>query len=112
MLNTIRNNIIQYLNLININSPINAEGNNYYDVSKCYIGMHGDSERRLVIGLRLGKQFPLYFRGYNNSLPISNTLQINLEGGDLYIMSDKATGNDWHKRKINTLRHAAGISGI
>lgn len=54
----------------------------------------------------------IYFRGYYKTEPISNTLQINLDGGDLYIMSDKATGNDWHKRNINTLRHAAGFSGI
>jgi hypothetical protein len=31
-----------------------------------------------------------------------------LNHGDIYIMSDKAVGYDWKKRKIPTLRHAAG----
>jgi len=44
---------------------------------------------------------------------IVNLLQlvkkINFNHGDIYIMSDKAVGNDWKKRKIHTLRHAAGF---
>lgn len=111
-LNEIRNDLYQYLNLINIDTAINAEGNYYYDVNKCYIGFHGDQERRIVIGLRLGENFPLYYRGYEYGQPISNIIQINLEGGDLYFMSDKAVGYDWHKKNIPTLRHAAGITAL
>jgi hypothetical protein len=36
-----------------------AEGNLYYDVDKCYIGYHGDSERKIVIAARLGADFKL-----------------------------------------------------
>ena len=38
-----------------------CEGNYYYDVSKCGIGFHGDSERKRVIGVRLGASIPLHF---------------------------------------------------
>jgi hypothetical protein len=86
-----------------------AEGNYYYDTSKCYIGFHGDSERKKVVGLRLGVGFPLHYRWYNrgSARPVLQT--INLNSGDIYIMSEKATGNDWKHRSIhNTVRHAAG----
>jgi hypothetical protein len=31
-----------------------------------------------------------------------------LNDGDMYIMSDKAVGNDWKRSAIPTLRHCAG----
>ncbi len=37
------------------------KGNYYYDVTKCGIGFHGDTERRLVIGIRVGTTFPLHY---------------------------------------------------
>ena len=85
-----------------------AEGNLYYDVSKCGIGYHGDAERNIVIGLRLGCTMDLCFRWYCRSEIVSETTTITLNPGDVYIMSTKATGNDWKKRIIHTLRHAAG----
>ena len=85
-----------------------AEGNYYYDTKKCYIGYHGDSERRKVIGVRLGDEFPLHFKWYQNGEETNQKITIPLRGGDIYIMSEKATGNDWKKRGIS-LRHAAGI---
>jgi hypothetical protein len=88
---------------------INAEGNYYYDINKCYIKYHGDTERKIVIGLRLGATFPLFYQWYINNSPVTQKpLQINLENGDLYIMSSKAVGNDWKNPNIFTLRHAAG----
>ncbi len=87
---------------------LNAEGNYYYDTKKCYIGMHGDQERRVVIGVRFGETFPLHYQWYHKSTAIGKPYEIKLDGGDLYIMSDKATGNDWKCRSIKTLRHAAG----
>jgi hypothetical protein len=40
-------------------SDLLAEANYYYDLGKCGINFHGDSERKIVIGLRLGGDFPL-----------------------------------------------------
>lgn len=85
-----------------------AELNYYYDIEKCGIGWHGDSERSIVIGCRVGAPMPLYFCWFQWSKPISEPTEIVLNGGDVYIMSEKAVGTDWKKRKIPTLRHATG----
>ena len=90
-----------------------AELNHYYDVSKCGIGFHGDTERRIVICVRLGDSFPMHYYWYENSKRVGKRIEIpDLEEGDIYIMSDKACGWDWKLRKYRrlTLRHAAGCS--
>jgi alkylated DNA repair dioxygenase AlkB len=86
-----------------------VEGNYYFDVDKCGIGYHGDSERRKVIGVRLGDSIPLCFAWYYQKSFIPGTkVEILLNHGDMYMMSEKATGQDWKKSSILTLRHAAG----
>lgn len=89
-----------------------AEGNYYYDKKKCSIGYHGDKERKIVIGLRLGAVFPLHYQWFlkNKEVTGSRELSVRLGHGDLYIMSNKATGNDFKKFNILTLRHAAKIN--
>lgn len=86
-----------------------AEGNYYYDVTKCGIGYHGDTERRIVIGVRLGASIPLMYRWYYNGKRVDKApYSISLQHGDVYVMSEKATGCDWKRKTIYTLRHAAG----
>lgn len=85
-----------------------AEGNLYYDTSKCGIGYHGDSERRKVIALRLGESMQLCYRWYHRLVPVGKKLTITLNHGDVYAMSEKAVGTDWKSKTILTLRHAAG----
>lgn len=85
-----------------------AEGNYYYDNNKCGIGFHGDSERKKVIGIRIGASLPLVYQWFHNSKPVGRKIELNINGGDIYIMSEKATGNDWKKKTIYTLRHATG----
>lgn len=87
---------------------LNAEGNLYYDVDKCGINFHGDAERKIVIAVRLGADMPLYYQWYLRSKPIGEKLTISLNHGDLYAMTTKATGSDWLRKTIPTLRHAAG----
>lgn len=111
ILNNVRNNIINFLP--NLNHKLNnivAEGNYYYDIKKCYIGYHGDTERKIVIGVRIGATFPLYFKWFLNNKNISEPIKLLLNTGDIYFMDVKTTGNDWKKRKIPTLRHSAGIN--
>lgn len=91
-----------------IKVKLNAEGNYYYDITKCYIGYHGDTERKIVIAIRFGDSFPMYFKWFKNSESVSDAKKITLNGGDLYIMSQKTSGFDWKKRSIYTLRHGAG----
>jgi hypothetical protein len=90
--------------------PLNAEANYYYDVKKCGIGFHGDGERKKVVAFRMGVSMPLYYQWYQNSKPVGERFEIELNDGDMYIMSEKAVGFDWLKKKVATLRHATGCA--
>lgn len=91
------------------NDKLVAEGNHYYN-DTCGIGYHGDTERRKVIGVRIGKSIPLIFQWYFQREKIGKKIDISLNDGDIYFMSEKTTGFDWKRRTIYTLRHAAGSS--
>lgn len=87
-----------------------AEGNYYYNKNDTYIGFHGDSERRIVIAMRLGNMnMPLHYQWFQRSLPIGKRIIMDLNPGDVYIMSEKAVGTDWKKKVIPTLRHATAM---
>ena len=85
-----------------------AEGNYYYNMENCGIGWHGDAERRKVIGVRLGVTMPLAYQWFINSQPIGKFFKIDLNHGDIYIMSEKTVGTDWKNTSKLTLRHSAG----
>ncbi len=85
-----------------------GEGNYYYDVNRTGISFHIDAERKKVIGVRIGNSMPLYYQWFLNSSPVGTKFKIDLDGGDIYIMSEVAKGITWNKKNIYTLRHAAG----
>lgn len=109
---------------------LKAEGNKYYDKSKTGIGYHGDSERRKVIAWRLGKgdygdprgAMSMHWQWYAKSKPVGKNMKFIINAGDIYLMSEKATGQDWKKSVVQgvacpsgckkeallTVRHAAG----
>jgi hypothetical protein len=89
-------------------ADMKGEGNYYYDITKCGIGFHGDSERRRVIGVRLGAALPMHWQWFEGGAPVHERFIIPLNGGDIYVMSEKAVGTDWKKKTIPTLRHATG----
>ncbi len=89
-------------------SNLQAEGNYYYDVTKCGIGYHGDAERKKVIAIRLGATMPLCYVWYHRNESISEIAQFEFGHGDMYVMSEKTTGYDWKLSSRLTLRHAAG----
>lgn len=82
--------------------------NYYYDLSKCGLGFHGDTERRKAIIFRFGDSAPLQYQWYCNSKPVGKCLELMINGGDFYLMNSKAVGWDWKRKTIATLRHAAG----
>jgi len=88
---------------------LNAEGNYYYE-QKSGIGFHGDAERKIVICLSLGDKSTLRYawRLPGTSEHYGNPIDINVEHGDMYIMSEKATGYDWRLRSKARVVHAAG----
>jgi hypothetical protein len=91
-----------------------GELNDYYDADACGIGFHGDKERKIVIGARMGPGahgLPLKFLWWHKCMPVGSEGVIDLNAGDVYIMSVKAVGTDSSKSSIHTLRHAAGRTG-
>jgi hypothetical protein len=58
----------------------------------------------------MGETMPIYFKWFQNSQPVGEPFEVVLNDGDMYIMSEKAVGFDWLKKKIPTLRHSTGCS--
>lgn len=111
-------NKVKYTNAIRMMIPkiipnekiknLQCEGNYYYDIKSTYIGMHGDAERQIVIAVRLGANFNLYYQWYHSGEKVGSLFETTLSHGDMYFMSDKAVGHDWKKSSLYTLRHGAG----
>ena len=87
-----------------------CEGNRYFDLKKCGIGWHGDSERRKVLALRIGSEMNLKYKWFYRSKSLGEVCEISLKNGDMYIMSEKAVGYDWKRSSLYTLRHSAGCN--
>lgn len=86
---------------------LHAEGN-FYHQSKSGIGFHGDGERKIVIAMRFGAPLRLHYQAFHRFEPIGERVTIDtLKEGDLYVMGDKASGNDWKRSATVTWRHAA-----
>ena len=85
-----------------------AEGNHYHH-DKSNIGFHGDTERKIVICLSLGRSSTLQFhwRTPHSSDHLFEPINVKLHHGDIYIMSEKATGNDWRQRSNVRVVHSA-----
>lgn len=45
---------------------------------------------------------------FRDSKAVGDPFEFRFEGGDLYMMSEKAVGTDWRCRSVHTLRHSAG----
>jgi len=89
---------------------LKGEANYYYDITRCGIGFHGDTERRKVIAARVGASLPLQYQWFQYNKPVGGRMEIPLEDGDMYVMSEKAVGTDWKSSGLLTLRHATGCA--
>ncbi len=87
-----------------------VEGNRYYDLKKTGIGFHGDTERVVVMCITIGGGggYPMRWQWFKDGMPVGKAIDIELNDGDVYVMSEKSVGADWKKKVIYTLRHAAG----
>lgn len=94
-------------------NKLNAEGNKYFH-DEAGIGYHGDAERKIVICLSLGKPTTLryHWRLPGSSEHTLESTDINLNHGDVYIMSEKATGWDWKLRSKVRVVHGVGNNYI
>ena len=52
----------------------------------------------------------MHYQWFHQGTPVGPRAKLLLNHGDFYVMSEKATGFDWKRRKIPTLRHAAGAA--
>ncbi len=86
-----------------------VEGNRYYNLKDTGIGFHGDTERVVVICISIGcDNYPMRWQWFKDGMPVGKPIDIFLNCGDVYIMSEKAVGADWKKKSKYTLRHSAG----
>lgn len=90
---------------------LHAEGNHYFE-ERSGIGFHGDSERKIVICLSLGQPTTLRYcwRMPGSSEHTLPPVDVQVGHGDVYVMSEKATGYDWRYTSRPRLVHAAGAS--
>eukprot|EP00300_Choanocystis_sp_HF-7_P041091 c7717_g1_i2.p1 GENE.c7717_g1_i2~~c7717_g1_i2.p1 ORF type:complete len:300 (+),score=67.00 c7717_g1_i2:62-901(+) len=90
---------------------LNAEGNKYHH-AKSGIGFHGDSERKIVVCVSLGTSSMLRYcwRMPGSSKHTGSPVDLTVNHGDIYIMSEKATGWDWRHRSKVRVVHAAGAA--
>ena len=91
-----------------------AEGNYYFE-EKSGIGFHGDAERKIVVCLSVGGPSTIRFRwrlagasSWADAEHSNPSVDIRIGHGDIYVMSEKATGYDWKKRSLVRVVHAAG----
>lgn len=87
---------------------LEAEGNYYHDITKTGIGYHCDLERKKVVGIRLGNSMPLCYQWFEFKEPIGSKLELNLDCGDIYIMSETAKGIKPNKKNKFVIKHSAG----
>ena len=74
-----------------------VEGNRYYNLKTTGIGFHGDTERVVVICITIGGggDYPMRWQWFKDGLPVGEPIDVELNDGDVYIMSEKAGGADW-----------------
>lgn len=86
---------------------LNAEGNYYEDITKENgINPHCDNERKIVIANSLGASTILSYQYFFKKKPVSERLDLQINGGDLYIMCENARGVK--SRTMPVLKHSAG----
>ena len=66
---------------------LKGEGNYYFDLKKCGIGFHGDSERRKVVAIRLGSSpsLDLHYQWFKDNSPVGERIILPIDSGDIYI---------------------------
>lgn len=112
-LNSVRNGISALAKELDIPTidQLYAEANVYMDKT-CGIRYHGDNERKdsPVIGVNMGEPRIIMWRSFYKHRFHGEEIRIDLQPGDVYIMSEHALGIGWqrntHKEVI--FRHRAG----
>ena len=84
-----------------------AEANIYYS-DDTGIGFHGDTERKVVIGLNMGTSRTIEWQRFHRFLPVGPRFKETLRHGDMYFMTETGAGVNWKSSSQVTVRHRAG----
>lgn len=90
--------------------PLYVEGTCYYNINECYTPMHQEKDRRRIINLHLGSSSILHFRWYHQTQQVSDLKNIQIDHGDLYIMTDITMGNIKDSKTKLFLKHSMGTN--
>lgn len=101
--NHVRNKLVELMG--STVKDIVGEGRFYFDLYKCNTKHHGEINKKILICARFGAQFPLHFQWFVKWKAVGSPAKFMLNPGDMYILTNKAIGNDWRKATILTLRH-------
>lgn len=104
----VKNKLENISGAINEQFELQGEGNYYYDTNKTGIGFHGDAERKKIIAVKLGSIIPFEYQWFYKGKPVGNRIHFDVGDGDIYMMDTIASGFNWKRKNIYTLRHAAG----
>ncbi len=54
----------------------------------------------------------MHYQWFYKSEPVGDRMIFPVDGGDIYVMSEKAVGTDWLLKNTYTLRHATGAAAF
>ena len=103
MLNQLKIDITKKLNL---EDQMSATADYYYNMNTCGTSYHTTTNN--VFNICLGSSIQLHYQWFLNGKPLGDNISITLNHGDLYFISDKASGHDYKRKKIPTLKFAFG----
>ena len=87
----------------------------YEDISTKGYKLKGDMDRNIKVVVHIGNIIPIEFQWYRFSkstdgyVKVGNAINIELNNGDIYILSEKAIGNDCNRKSVLSIRHSLGI---
>lgn len=87
---------------------LRCTGSYHCDLAHCNIGFQGHMKREKVIGIQLDASMPMYFQWFKHAKPVGQRIELSLNNGDIYIMSENAIGCNLRIQTIYTVQHVNG----
>lgn len=87
---------------------LRLRGNLYGNNTREGMSPHGHAGSPGQVGIRLGAPLELHWHWYENKHPLGQRVSVELEEGDVYVLSAEGAGAGWCRTRTPALRHAAG----
>lgn len=98
------NKLKNKLSLVFNQDALECQGEYYCDQEKLKLKYQGSKVNNMMC-VHLGNSIQLSYKWFFANKPVSDDMKIILEHGDLYIMSEKATGHDYKLKKNPILKY-------